>query len=148
MIMKKLATIILILVGILSLLSCSKTDELSVLNNRIDKLVTVIEEKDPHQVKHFLASDFSAANNLNKARFTIFMQYQLKRHKNVIVTVTDKNVVLNKTHADVIAKVLLIGAGDWLPERGQLYKIESRWTKEGDDWLLSRLRWEKSGINE
>ena len=150
MINKTLPIYIAILVGSLSLISCSEPDEADLLNQQVDGLVSAIENHSEHGIKEFLAKDFSTTSlsttkGLNKAQFFLFVRYQFKRNKNVLVTLVDKDVTLNNNQADVSAKVLLIGASEWLPERGQLYKVDSRWKKEGGDWVMSRLRWEKDG---
>lgn len=148
MINKTLPLYFVLLLGSLSLFSCSEPDELHILNQRIDGLVSAIENHSEHGIKDYLAKDFSTTTlsttkGLNKTQFFLFTRYHFKRNKNVLVTVVDKDVTLNKSQADVTATVLLIGATEWLPERGQLYKVESRWKKESGDWLMSRLRWEK-----
>ena len=143
MINKTLPFYFLLLLGSLSLFSCSETDEQALLNQHIDGLIAAIEKHDLQQVKTFLSSDFSTIQGMNKTKFMIFAKYQLKRHNNVLVNVLDKDVILNKDKADMTAKVLLIGADGWLPERGQVFKVASRWKKESGDWVMSRLRWEK-----
>lgn len=145
MINKNLPLYFVLLLGSLSLFSCSEPDEIDILNQRIDGLVSAIENHSENGIKDFLARDFSTTKGLNKAQFFLFARYHFKRNKNVLVTVVDKDVILNKEQADVTANVLLIGATEWLPERGQFYKVESRWKKEKGDWVVSRLRWEKAG---
>lgn len=143
MLNKNLPLYLVILLGSFSLFSCSEPDELDVLKQRIDDLVSAIEKHDEQGLTEFLAKDFSAKKGLNKAQFFLFARYHFKKNKNVLVTVIEKDVTLTKKQADVTAKVLLIGSNEWLPERGQLYNVASRWKKEGGDWVMSRLRWEK-----
>ncbi|MDH5601508.1 MAG: hypothetical protein OEY78_09420 [Gammaproteobacteria bacterium] len=143
MLNKNLPLYLVILLGSFSLFSCSEPDELDVLKQRINDLVSAIEKHDEQGLTEFLAKDFSAKKGLNKAQFFLFARYHFKKNKNVLVTVIEKDVTLTKKQADVTAKVLLIGSNEWLPERGQLYNVASRWKKEGGDWVMSRLRWEK-----
>jgi len=143
MLNKNLPLYLVILLGSFSLFSCSEPDELDVLKQRINDLVSAIEKHDEQGLTEFLAKDFSAKKGLNKAQFFLFARYHFKKNKNVLVTVIEKDVTLTKKQADVTAKVLLIGYNEWLPERGQLYNVASRWKKEGGDWVMSRLRWEK-----
>ncbi|MCW9031801.1 MAG: hypothetical protein OQK58_09965 [Gammaproteobacteria bacterium] len=145
MINKILPIYIVLLLGSLSLFSCSEPDEADILNQRIDSLVSAIEKHDEKGIKEFLSKDFSAKEGLNKTQFFLFARYHFKRNKNVVITIIDKEVRLNKEQADVTAKVLLIGASEWLPERGQFYNVASRWQKESGDWVMSRLRWEVEG---
>ncbi|MCF6194297.1 MAG: hypothetical protein L3J46_08195, partial [Kangiellaceae bacterium] len=60
------------------------------------------------------------------------------------ISILDREVRLNEKNADVIFKVLLLGSSDWLPERGQIYNVTSRWKKEKGAWVISRLRWQKT----
>lgn len=150
MINKTLPLYFVLLLGSLSLFSCSEPNELDILNQRIDGLVSAIENHSEQGIKDFLAKDFSTPNTsttkgLNKTQFFLFTRYHFKRNKNILVTVVEKDLSLNNNQADVTAKVLLIGASEWLPERGQLYKVDSRWKKESGDWVMSRLRWEVDG---
>jgi hypothetical protein len=145
MINKTLPLYFLLLLGSLNLFSCSEPDELAILKQRIDGLVSAIEKHDGNEVQEFLAKDFSSLEGMNKAQFYLFTRHYFKRYKNVSVTVVNKDISLNKNkkQADVTAKVLLLGTNEWLPERGQLYNVASRWKKENGDWVMSRLRWEK-----
>ena len=121
----------------LTLLSCDKTSELSLLNQKVDELVDAAESHKLSDIKGMLASDFLTTKNLNKTQFLIFVNHQFKRNKNIL----DKEVRFNEKNADVIFEILLLGSSDWLPERGQTYKVTSRWKKEKGDWVVSRLRW-------
>ena len=139
-------TIVLYLVVILSsvsLFSCSKENETDILNQRINDLVSAIEKHDVHEINEFMTNDFSTMKALNKPQFLLFLQYHFKNNKNIFVTILDKEIVLRGKNADVTVKVLLLGANEWLPERGQVYKVACRWKKISGEWVMSRLRWEK-----
>lgn len=125
----------------LTLLSCDKTSELSLLNQKVDELVDAAESHKLSDIKGMLASDFLTTKNLNKTQFLIFVNHQFKRNKNISISILDKEVRFNEKNADVIFEILLLGSSDWLPERGQTYKVTSRWKKEKGDWVVSRLRW-------
>lgn len=138
--LNKLRLVILLVFSILSI-SCSDESPENRLSVRISELTETIESRDVQVLKSFLATDFSAGPELNKARFIIFVNYQLKRNKNILVSLSDVKERMQKESADVEATVLLLGAEGWLPERAQQYIVESRWVYENDDWYISRLRW-------
>lgn len=140
---KTIALYIVIILSSFSLFSCSKTNDVDLLKQRIDTLVSNIEKHDEQGIKGFLTSDFSASNRLNKTQFFLFVRYHLKNNKNILVTVIDKEIALNDNYADVTFNVLLLGTNEWIPERGQIYNVASRWKKVKGDWGMSRLRWEK-----
>jgi len=138
---KKTLLTTLILSGFIILMSCAKQDDKYLLNQRIEKLAESIEERSVKDVREYISSDFLASDNLSNDKFLMFMHYHFKRNKNISITFLKKEVRLYDNKADVIADVLLLGAGAWLPERGKAYSVESRWIKEEGDWVMSRLRW-------
>ena len=143
----KIKTILLyffILLNVFSLVSCSMDDDIVLLKRQIDGLTTAIEKQDEQVIKEYLSNDFSASQKFNKTQFFLFMQYHFKNNNSISVTVLDKEIILNGDYADVTADILLLGANAWLPERGQIYRVASRWKKVRGDWFMSRLRWEKS----
>ena len=125
------------------LFSCSKTSDVDVLKQRIDELITHIEQHNEQGIKDYLSNDFSASQRFNKVQFFIFVRHHFKRNKSISVTVLDKKITHYEDYADVTANALLLGSNEWLPERGQIYTVTSRWKKESGDWVMSRLRWEK-----
>ncbi|MDH5369793.1 MAG: hypothetical protein OEW99_07200 [Gammaproteobacteria bacterium] len=137
---------IIILSSFFSLSSCSKMSDVDELNQRANELVNIIEEHKEKDVKDYLTDDFSVVKRFNKKQFLLFIHYHLKRNKSISISILNKDIIHNESYADVTANVLLIGSNKWLPERGQIYTIASRWKKESGDWKMSNLRWEKSEI--
>ena len=140
----KILVYLVITLSSLTLFSCDKKSELSLLNQKIDELVGAVESHKLEDIKGILANDFMTANNLNKIQFLLFANHHLKRNKSISIAVIDKEIRFNEKNADVIFKVLLLGSNEWLPERGQIYNVTSRWKKEKGDWVMSRLRWAKN----
>jgi len=140
----KVLLYLLITLSSLAFLSCDKTSELSKLKQKINVLVDAVEKHQIKNIANVLAQDFLTGKNLNKAQFLFFVDYQFKRNKNISISILDKEIRFNEKNADVIFKVLLLGSNDWLPERGQIYNVTSRWKKEKGDWVTSRLRWQKN----
>lgn len=141
---KTLKTVIIL--SFISLFSCSKTSDIDALNQRVDELVEVAEQQKETGIKGFLTHDFSVVKRFNKQQFMLFVHYHLKRNKSVSINLINKKIIHNENYADVTAKVLLIGTNEWLPERGQIYDIASRWKNEKGAWKMSNLRWERSEI--
>jgi len=133
---------IVITLSFFTLFSCSKTSDIDELNQRVDELVHFIEAHKEQEVKNYLTNDFSVVKRFNKQQFFLFIHYQLKRNKSISISVLDKEITHNKYYADITANVLLLGSNEWLPDRGQIYNIASRWKKEKGEWKMSNLRWE------
>lgn len=133
----------LLILASFSLFSCTEKNDVDVLKQRIEVLITHIEKHNEQGIKDYLANDFSASQRFNKTQFFLFVRHHFKRNKSISVTVLDKNITHYEDYADVTANVLLLGTNEWLPERGQVYHVASRWKKVRGDWFMSRLRWEK-----
>lgn len=127
----------------MSLFSCNKTSEVDMLSQRIDELITLVEKHKHSDIDAYLTQRFSVAQRYNKKQFFQFVNYQMMRNKTISVTLIDKDILFNDDYADVSANVLVLGASEWIPERGQIYVVASRWEKENGDWKMSKLRWEK-----
>lgn len=145
MITKKTVLTLIIFLVFFVVLSCSSENEKDRLIKRFNDLVGVFEEKNINNIKDYLADDFLVSEKMNNQKFFIYLQYQFRRNKNISVTVLSKDIRMQQdlNSADIIIDALLLGSGDWLPERGQAYTAESRWVKQEGDWVMSRLRWRK-----
>lgn len=143
---KKIILYLLIIFNSFTLLSCSKDSDKDLLIQQVNSLIKVIESHDEKNMRDYFSKDFSVAKKFNKEKFFLFARYHLKRNKNISINFINKEIRFNKSgfnrsSADVIADVVLLGAENWLPQRGQRYYVESRWIKEDGDWVMSRLRW-------
>lgn len=125
-----------------SLFSCDKTNTVDMLNLRIDELVNIIESHKEHEINKYLTDDFSVVKRFNKKQFFLFLHYHLKRNTSISISLVNKEITLNKNYADVTADVFLLGSNEWIPEKGQMYTIASRWKRVKGDWEMSNLRWE------
>lgn len=123
------------------LMSCAKMSDEAALKQRINDLVKVIETHNEKDIPDFLSPDFMAGNNSNKENFNLFIRYHLQRNRNISIVRANQKISFHGTMADVTADILLTGASGWLPQRGQKYRVESRWKKERDTWQIQRLRW-------
>ena len=138
---KKTILYLLITLSLCVPLACTKDSDKDVLIQRVNNLVNVIENHDVKSMRRYLSDDFSAGKRFNNEKFFMFVHYHFKRNKNISINFVKKDVKLYGSKADVTADVLLLGADDWLPKRGQKYYVESRWIKQDGDWVMSRLRW-------
>ena len=148
MMYKKIILYLLITFYSFTLLSCSKDSDKELLIQRVNSLVNVIETHDEKNMRSYFSEDFSVTKRFNKEKFFLFVRYHLKRNENISINFINKDIRFNesrlyKLSADVTGDVLVLGANDWLPQRGQRYYVESRWIKENGDWVMSRLRWSR-----
>lgn len=91
----------------------------------------------------YLSDDFSAQQgSMDRRAFHRFMLFQINRNRRlkgrffpIFVSQADKR------HAEAHFKLLVTGGKGLLPERGQLYEVETSWVLTGGDWLLRRADW-------
>lgn len=130
------------LVIFINLFACSEMSEKDILKQRVDELISIIESHKSSKIKKYLAADFSAGKDFDATRFSLFIQYQLRKNKKISILRTNETIILNGFQADITSDMFLFGINKWLPERGQTYYVESRWKKENKNWVMSRLRWQ------
>ena len=141
--MKRLTQYFILLCISFIFVSCSNDDKMELLNNRVNSLINDIELHKVKNIKSYLTNNFSVAKRFNKSQFNFFLQHQLKSNKNISISILDKELVPNSQSVDITAKVLLLGSSHWIPEKGQVYKVDSRWVNDSGEWMLSKLKWEK-----
>ena len=80
---------------------------------------------------------------LNYTDFQRFMFYQWNQNRRLHAQLFP--IAVTRGDAPNLArarfKVLVTGGSGWLPERGQLYQVETEWVSEGSDWQLLAADW-------
>jgi len=102
------------------------------------------EEGQHLEFMNYIAESFSAQQgSLDRREFHRFMIFQINQHRRlqaqffpIFVTETGKDT------ASARFKILVTGGAGLLPESGQLFEVNTRWTREDNDWLLSGADWE------
>jgi len=97
-----------------------------------------------------VANDFSAQQGaMGRLEFHRFMIFQINQHRRlqaqffpIFVTETGEDT------ASAHFKLLVTGGAGLLPESGQLFEVETRWVRDGGDWLLSQADWEPVRLPE
>ena len=92
----------------------------------------------------YIADSFSGQQgSMDRREFHRFMIFQINQNRRlqaqffpIYVREVDENT------ASAHFKLLVTGGAGLLPERGQLFEVETRWLPDGSDWLLSGADWE------
>ena len=91
-----------------------------------------------------VADDFSGQlGALNRREFHRFMIFQMNENRRLQaqffpIHVQEKD---DTESATARFKMLVTGGAGLLPERGQLFEVESGWVRDGSDWLLHSAEW-------
>ncbi len=132
----------LLLLGV-SLFGCSApTDDETRLRQQLEQVAEAIEQHDRDSVLHVLAEDFRTAQGQGAQDINRMLFIQFRQNRRIEVFLYDVEVKLFPLVADVELQALLIGSGQWVPERGRRYQVHMRWQKQNNDWRLSRLNWQ------
>ena len=133
------------LLAILVLAGCA--EKLSVEQQIIATLRTMEADAEAGNHLDFMANIADAfkgqQGSLDRREFHRFMIYQINQHRRLQaqffpIYVTETGEGLASAHF----KILVTGGAGLLPESGQLFEVESRWIRDGGDWLLSGADWE------
>ena len=91
-----------------------------------------------------VADDFSAQQgSMGRLEFHRFMIFQINQHRRLQAQFFP--IYVAETGADSASahfKLLVTGGAGLLPESGQLFEVETEWSRDGGDWLLRRADWE------
>jgi hypothetical protein len=114
------------------------------VRDTIGAMESAAEEGRPLDFMAYVADDFQGqGGQLTRQDFLRLMTFQISRYRRLHaqlfpIEVTDAG----GGFADARFRVLVTGGQGLLPEDGQLYRVETSWTRDGGDWLLWRATWE------
>lgn len=95
-----------------------------------------------------LTDDFTAQDGrMNRDQFNALVLYYLRRYQRLNAQLLPIHVSADgENAASARFRVLVTGGDGWLPESGQIYQVETRWRREGGDWLLYTAHWQPVAI--
>ncbi|HKJ16947.1 MAG TPA: hypothetical protein VJ984_06355 [Xanthomonadales bacterium] len=133
------------------LVSCSQplTTE-QIIISRIRSMEAQIEEGERRRFMTNIAEDFRSQNGqMNRDQLRTFVVLQLTRYENLNAQLFPINVQqVNDQEAMASFNALLTGGPGWFPEDGQLYRFETFWKLEEEEWLLASAGWEPIRVGE
>ena len=120
---------------------CSKLPPEQALRESIGKMEQAALKKDAGEFFEYFAEDFSGSNALDRESFRRYVQLVWLQNKDVGVQMGPLDVKLMNDRATVDFTVALSGGQGLLPDRGQVYQVQTGWRMEGDDWRLISATW-------
>lgn len=124
-----------------SLNGCSKPAPEQALRDSIGKMQQAAIEKDAGELFGFFADDFSGTNGMDRDNFRRYVQLIWLQNKDIGVQMGPLDVKLMEDRATVNFTVALSGGQGVLPDRGQIYQVQTGWRQEGEDWRLISATW-------
>ncbi len=108
-----------------------------------------VMEEAAEQGQHFefmghVADSFGGQyGTMDRRAFHRFMIFQINQNRRLHaqffpIRVRETGDKLASAHF----RILVTGGSGLLPERGQLFDVETQWLRDGSDWLLEKADWE------
>jgi hypothetical protein len=132
------------LLVLLVLAACGR--EVSVEQQIIATLRTMeyaAEEGDHFEFMGYIADTFKRQQgSMDRRGFHRFMIFQINQHRRLQAQFFP--IYVQETGEDSATasfRILVTGGGGLLPERGQVFEVETGWIRPDGDWLLDAADW-------
>lgn len=126
----------------LLLVGCTRPAPEEALRNALEEVRASIVERDAATLRRYLAGDFIGPGGMDRDQARRTAALYMMRHEKVLLTLGPLDVNLQDSHATVAFTAALTGGSGFLvPERGNVYKVETGWRLEGGDWKITSARW-------
>jgi len=123
---------------------CARTPPEEALRGSVAALESAIESREPGAVADVLAEDFIGPDGLDRDGARRMARLHFLRNRDVGLVIGPLDIALQDRHATVrFTAAVSGGTGAWLPERGSVYRVETGWRRQGDDWRLTSAHWER-----
>lgn len=133
---------ILVMMG---LAGCGKQDPQSALDEAAQRLEDAISARQTGKAMELLHSDFQGAYGMDRQQARQRLTGTFLRYQKIGLLVVGRECWLDKGFYDrghCTARVGVTGAQGLIPERAELYRVQTLWQQQGKDWLLREISWE------
>lgn len=116
----------------------------------IDAMEIAIEEGEVDDFMDPIAEDFIAGNSgLDRRMLGLLVRRERMARDRISVSRYDTEVELSidETRATASFRALATGGSGLLPDEGELWRFETGWRLDEDDWMLISAEWQR-GIGE
>lgn len=134
----------LILLGVCFLVACAPPpDDETQIRGQLDILLQAARDRQVEPLMAILADDFSGKGRepVNRQAVRQFLAYHFLRNPNVHVLASNLNLDILPPTAKVSLEVAVAGGSGVMPERGQIYHLQTEWQKRSEGWRLTRAEW-------
>lgn len=143
----------LVLGGLLLLLSAGCSQPLTTSQQIIAVIRDMearIEDGERRAFLTHIAEDFSGqGGRMSRDDVHAMIVLQMKRYQQLDARLLPIQVKqTGETTAEANFRVLVTGGAGWLPESGQLYEVDTRWDRQGGEWLLIGADWDPVPLEE
>ena len=140
--LRRVAAAIAIVVVLLSS-ACGRDDPERRVRAQVQALQEAIDARDAGAMEGLLAEDFVGNDGLDRHGARRLAAAVFLRHREGAARLGPVEVELRGA-SEAIARFSVVataGAGGLLPERGQVYRVETGWRLVGGEWRLLSASW-------
>ncbi len=137
-------TAISVFLAVLLLTACG--EELSIdqqIIATIRNMEYAAEEGEHFEFISYVSDSFRAQQGtMDRREFHRFMIFQINQNRRLQAQFFP--IYVKATGEDMASahfRILVTGGGGLLPDRGQLFDVETHWLRDGSDWKLDKADW-------
>lgn len=139
--MKKLFFSLFFVFAVLPLSGCSDSADEASIRSNMQAMREAIQNHDKNGFMQHVAPRYRGQYHGNRPVLERFVIKQLKSNKNIYIYMADTSIEIKDGIAKVIFYAGTAGGPDQVPERGQLYKVQTNWKQFSGIWQLTHARW-------
>lgn len=129
---------------------CARPAPEQAVRLRLQEMQEAIDARDAGAVQALLADDFVGNDGMDRRAARQLAAGMFLRYRDVAARMGPVEVEL-RGEDDAIARFNMLatgGSGALLPERGQVYAVETGWRRLDGEWRLRSARWQSAGERE
>lgn len=124
---------------------CARTEPEEALRQAVAEVQQSIESRDAGTLRRFLAEDFIGPGGMDRDQARRTATLYMMQHQSVGLTMGPLEIQLQEPHATVrFSAALTGGSGRLLPDRANIYQVETGWRMEGRDWKITSAKWTRA----
>ncbi len=131
-----------LLVLALVLPGCRKEPPEQALRNTIAAMEAAAEQHDNDALFESIAEDFSGSEGMDRQAFRRYVTFTGMRSKSVGVQLGPLDVKLYDQRATVTFTAAISGGEGLLPDRVQVYDLDTGWRLDDGEWKLISAKWQ------
>ena len=110
----------------------------------LEAMEDAAEEGEHFKFMGYVADSFAGQyGSMDRRAFHRFMIYQINQNRRLHAQFFPIHVrESGDDRAFAHFRLLVTGGSGLLPERGQLFEVETQWLRDGGDWMLEKADWE------
>ena len=139
--MKNLFAGLLVIMFSFLLTSCSDSEDKNTISNNIQSMREAIQNHDIHAFMKHVGSRYRGQSHGNRQSMERFVIQKLKANKKIYIYIADTDIEITDNIAKVIFYAGTAGGPDQIPERGQLFKVQTTWRENKGHWQLTNAKW-------